>query len=94
MKSQLIVIKRDGSKEPFDLQKISVVTQAAGLEKNDADLLAERLSVWANSLGRQEVTTLEIRDAVLNELEGVNESIANFFRWYQKTKDIPHPETG
>lgn len=92
MNPNIKVIKRDGSKEAFDPKKIYRVVTAAGLEEKDAKKLTHDISVWIRALGKPEVTSLDIRDEVITELESLNESVAGFFRWYQKTKEIPHPE--
>ncbi len=90
MDEKILVIKRDGSKEPFDPEKISRVTLAAGLNQDQVQLLSRKLTLWASSLGTNEISSLDIRDQVLNELESIDENVARFFRWYQKTKDTPH----
>ncbi len=82
----LQIIKRDGSKEPFDLDKIARVVTAAGLEPDETDRLVNKLTDWINSLNKVEISSLEVRDQVLLALDSINTSVANLFRWYQKTR--------
>jgi transcriptional regulator NrdR family protein len=93
MSSDILVIKRDGSKEPFDPEKISRVVQAAGLEVDLAQKLTRDISIWINALGQSEVSSLKIRDEVITELESLDEYVAGLFRWYQKTKDLSYPDS-
>lgn len=83
------VTKRDGTNEVFDLQKISRVVAAAGLEQDEADALANTVQQKIIDSGRQVLTSLVIRDLVIGELHHINENAANLFTWYEKTKDGP-----
>jgi transcriptional regulator NrdR family protein len=86
----LQIIKRDGRVEDFDTEKIKKVVKAAGLSDVEADELSERISKWAHTLNREEVSSLEVRDKVIEELQELDEFAANLFAWYQKTKDGNH----
>lgn len=81
------VIKRDRSLEDFNPQKIKRVVMAAGLDEADAQNLTEKLEAWAHSLGKDKISSLEIRNRVIQELELIDEYTAGLFKWYQKTKD-------
>lgn len=81
------VVKRDGSTEDFDLEKIARVTQAAGLRPVEASEVAEILADWVESLGKSQVTAIEIRDKVFQELESRDKYASGLFAWYQSTKD-------
>ena len=81
------VIKRDGSLEDFEKDKIERVTKAAGLSQKQAKELALKIEKWAKSSGRKKITTLQIRDEVVPELKKLNKFAYNAFVWYQKTKD-------
>lgn len=81
------VIKRDGSIEEFDTEKVSRVVQAAGLEKPQADALALTVQQKIISSGRTSLSSLVIRDLVIGELHHLDENAANLFTWYEKTKD-------
>jgi len=81
------VIKRDGSLEDFEKDKIERVTKAAGLSQKQAKELALKIEKWAKSSGRKKITTLQIRDEVVPELKKLNKFAYNAFVWYQKTKE-------
>lgn len=82
----LQVIKRDGTSEPFSDKKIMRVVIAAGLTKRQAHIVVARLNAWAREQ-KGEVTSLQIRDQVLTEMQAQDAYSANMYAWYQKTKD-------
>lgn len=67
-------------------EKIARVTKAAGLEAKEAKLLASKVADWVHKSGKEQVSTLEIRDKVVAELRKVNQYVANLFEWYEKNK--------
>ena len=81
------VIKKGGTLEDFEKGKIEMVTIAAGLSRQQAKKLADDIEKWAGTSGKNQITTLQIRDQVLSELGKINEFAANAFLWYEKTKD-------
>lgn len=81
------IIKRDGTLEDFDANKISRVVQAAGLDAVQADRLAQEISGQLTNSGDQTISSLTIRDLVIKKLHHLNENAANLFTWYEKTKD-------
>lgn len=83
----LEVIKKDGRLEDFDPDKIARVVTAAGLKPEEGFALALNVDRWAKSQGKTQITTLEIRNKVIEELKKTNEQTANFFMWYEKGKD-------
>lgn len=84
---ELKVIKRDGSTEDFSTDKIRKVVIAAGLTPHQADVLIANLGKWAKMSQKVSVTSLEVRDQVLLQLEKIDAYAANMYRWYQKTKE-------
>jgi len=81
------VLKRDNTTEDFNPDKIKKVVRAAGLGEEQASKLVKNVSNWAIDLKKESITSLEIRDKVLEELERLDKPVADLFRWYQKTKD-------
>ena len=81
------VVKKDGTLEDFEKDKIERVTLAAGLSQAQAKKLAGDIETWAESLGKNQIPTLQIRNQVLSELNNLNQFAANAFLWYEKTKD-------
>lgn len=85
----IVVIKRDGTKEDYDSEKVDRVVVAAGLTPDQATSLVESVGEWLKEKSTHEVTSLEIRDKVLVELKKRDMYAANMFEWYQKTKENP-----
>lgn len=81
------VVKRSGLIEDFEQNKIAQVVKAAGLKSNQAKELAAKVAKWTKNTGKNQVTSLEIRDEVLQELPQYNNQAAQLFTWYQHTKD-------
>ena len=87
MEQILKVLKRDGTTELFDPQKICRVTKAAGLEPEQAEHLAKEVEQWVYSTGKNPIPSLEIRIHVLTLLEEIKPYSAGIYEWYEKTKD-------
>lgn len=81
------VIKRDGTLEDYTEEKIKKVVTAAGINPDEAKTLAGNITKWLEKNNMLKVTSLQIRDHVIDELKKVNQYAANFFIWYEKTKD-------
>lgn len=82
-----IVLKRDGSRENYDENKIIRVVTAAGLTPDQAEKLGNNVTKWVDSLNQTTVSTLQIRDKVIKGLKKVNDNAAGLFTWYEHTKD-------
>jgi len=83
----LKVIKRDGREEEFDPDKIARVTTSSGLRSQEGLGLALVIDRWAKSLNKEKLTTMEIRNKVIEELKKTNAYVANLFIWYERGKD-------
>lgn len=81
------VIKRDGQSEKFSLINIAKVAVAAGLTPEQAKSLAEKMSVWAEGLGMDHITSLQVRDKMLTELAAINPNAADLYKWYELSKE-------
>lgn len=81
------VVKRDRTVEDFDCAKITRVAAAAGLDSASAQVIADRVCQWAEGLGKGEVTSIEIKNQVLVEIQKVDKMVASAFAWYEKTKE-------
>ena len=86
------VIKKDGRREPFDGDKIRRSIQAAS---RDAGLPEERITVITDRIAesaiqfaadKDEVTTGELRERILTELNDVEPSVADAWRRHDETK--------
>ena len=84
------VIKRDGSKEPFDSGKIKNAIRAAakgaGVEEDKANAIVEQvtISVVQAVAGTEEVATTEIKEKALAQLDAIEPSIADAWRQYDQ----------
>jgi transcriptional regulator NrdR family protein len=86
------VIKKDGSKVPFDVEKIKrniiAASKEAGLEEEKQKEIAETVSdkVLKTLQEQVEVTHIEIRDLVLKELDSSAPVVAEAWRKYEANK--------
>lgn len=80
------VVKRDGTLENFDQDKIVRVVMAAGLTDAQAQELAAKVSEWVTKLEQEKITSLKLKDKVGEELKKLDEHAHDLYRWYQETK--------
>ncbi len=86
------VVKRDGAKEPFDAEKVKkavrTAAEKAGLPAERVDELVEQVSgvVLQYAAGKEEVTSSELRDLALGELDKVEPSVAEGWRKYDQER--------
>ncbi len=85
------VVKRDGSLEDYDEVKIVRVATATGLEPAQAQTLAAGITKWIKDNLLSKITTLQIRDKVLEDLKVADAPSADLYLWYEQTKDDPKP---
>ena len=81
------VIKRDGSVEEYSEFKIIRVMIATGINPEQAQKLSAVISKILKQQNLQKVSSLKIRDEVIERLKKINQDAANLFSWYQKTKE-------
>lgn len=83
------VIKSDGSKQNFNKDKITKVVHAAGLSKDKAQRLADRIENWIEKQsleGKKQIGSSDIRDKVSKLLEKEDRYAWGLYNWYEKTK--------
>jgi len=87
-----LVIKRDGTQEPFDVGKIRHAIEAAAME---AKLSGERVAELVRDVsavalecagGRDEISTTELRDAILKELDVVEPFASEAWRQHDRAR--------
>ena len=84
------VIKRDGSKEPFDAEKIKRAVEAAvdrvGLApERAAEVIKQALDVVMQFAGeKEEVLTFDLKSKILAELDKLEPSVAESWRKYDQ----------
>lgn len=88
----LEVIKRDGSKEPFNAKKIRKaiknVAKMAKLPRKRRDEVIEQVAVVTIQFveGKGEVATSEIREKILSELDRIEPAASTAWRDYEQRK--------
>lgn len=86
------VTKKDGTKEPFDAEKIKAAVEAAstqaGLSDEDSAATAQKvLDLVFPSFGdRQEVASTEIKEKVLAELDTIAPDVSASWKKYDEAK--------
>lgn len=85
-KSKISVRKRNGETEPYDSKNVYKVVKAAGLNDEESRKISDQVNNWIISQGKSEISSLEIRDQVINYLKEINTDIADLYRWYESTK--------
>ncbi|MDP2927153.1 MAG: ATP cone domain-containing protein [bacterium] len=84
------VVKRDGTKESFDPEKIKkgirAATRKANLSEERTVVVVEEVlaKVLQSAEGREEIPTLAIRDKILSELDVVEPAASAAWREYKK----------
>ena len=81
------VLKRKGDIEDYDESKIVRVVSAAGLPDEEAKKLGADVTKEINGLKVETISSLQIRDIVIEKLKEVDQRVADLFIWYQKTKE-------
>ena len=84
------VSKRNKSTEDYSPEKIMRVVKAAGLTQKEAMQLTSSITKRLKKRSRPEVTSLQIRDRVLVEIQKRNVAAAKKFIWFEKYKDKHH----
>jgi transcriptional regulator NrdR family protein len=85
--SSVTIVKRDKTREDFSLDKIDRVVRASGLTDEQVTIIRTNITSWIASLKRHEVTSVEVRDKVAEELKALDLYAYNLYMWYQKVKD-------
>ena len=87
------VIKKDGTKEPFDAEKIRKAIAAAAQrtdlpeEKKNEVVAQVAAKVIQMAEGKDEVATSEIRENILSELDSVEPAVSETWKKYEKEKE-------
>lgn len=86
------VIKRDGTKEPFDAEKIrksvTAAVERANLSEERRNEVVEQVSSAAIRLAgeKEEIPTAEIRGKILSELDVLEPSVSEAWRSHEQEK--------
>jgi len=86
------VIKKDGTKEPFDAEKIKDSIRAAAqqttLSEERKNEVVEQVAGAAIQMAgeKEEIATSEIKEKILSELDTIEPSISAAWREYEEEK--------
>ena len=88
--AQIMVLKKAGSKEPFDRNKlINGILKSTRKRTVDADALVDEIETELQNTLRLEVPSVELGDMVLEKLRAIDEiSYVRFASVYRQFKDI------
>jgi transcriptional regulator NrdR family protein len=86
------VTKKDGTKEPFDAEKIKKAIMAAAaridLPEERKNEVVEQVTASLVQMAdaKEEITTVEIREKILSELDALESSISEAWRKHDQEK--------
>jgi len=86
------VIKKDGTKAPFDAEKIEntirAAAQEAGLSEEKENQVVEQVTNTVIQMvnSKEEITTIEIKEKILSELDNIEPSVSAAWRKYEQEK--------
>ena len=88
--AQIIVIKKDGSKEPFDRNKlVNGILKSTRKRTVDADAIVDEIESELQNTLRLEVPSVELGDMVLEKLRAIDEiSYVRFASVYHEFTDV------
>ena len=88
--AQIIVVKKDGSKEPFDRNKlVNGILKSTRKRTVDADAIVDEIEFELQNTLRLEVPSVDLGDMVLSKLRDVDEiSYVRFASVYREFKDV------
>ncbi len=81
------VVKRNGTEEDYNPEKVIRVLKVSGLTEEEAKKLASSVTAWLKEDKKDKVTSLQIRDKVVVEVQKVNKVAADKYISYEKYKD-------
>ena len=87
------VVKKDGTKLPFDSEKIKESIMASAQEtdlseEKKKEVVDQVLSTVLQMIGeREEIETSEIKNKILQELDSIEPSISKAWRDYDEKKE-------
>ena len=88
--AQIIVLKKDGSKEPFDRNKlVNGILKSTRKRSVDADAIVDEIEAELQNTLRLEVPSVELGDMVLAKLRDLDEiSYVRFASVYHEFTDV------
>lgn len=81
------VVKRDKQIEDFNEAKIVNVLESCGISHEEAQQFSVRIFQWVTDTKKPLVTTLQIRDRIITELQKMNREAAEHYIQYEINRD-------
>jgi transcriptional regulator NrdR family protein len=81
------IVKRDKELEDFNEAKIVNVLEASGLNHEEAQNICKIVFQWAEDTKKPLITTLQIRDRIITELQKTNREAAEHYVEYELKRD-------
>ena len=85
---EIQVIKKDGSSQPYNQNKIERVTLAAGLKPEEGKILAEKVTAQIKMLQSDKIESATIRNLVSQELSKINQFAAGTRQSSRTTSEV------
>jgi transcriptional repressor NrdR len=94
-RTQVLVIKKDGRREPFRREKlgegISKACEKRPIPREEIEALLDRVENVIQGMGQSEVESRDIGEAVMGELAGIDQiAYVRFASVYRDFRDVNH----
>jgi transcriptional repressor NrdR len=94
-RTQVLVIKKDGRREPFRREKldegIAKACEKRPVSREDIEALLDRIESLVQSMGQNEVESRQIGELVMDELSRVDQiAYVRFASVYREFRDVNH----
>jgi len=94
-RTQVLVIKKDGRREPFRREKlaegVSKACEKRPIAREDIDSLLDRVETRVQSMGQSEVESRAVGEAVMDELARLDQiAYVRFASVYRDFRDVNH----
>ena len=86
MHQPLMVIKRDGTTEPYNPDNIYRVSRAAGLNEKDAKHVAAQITKTLQTHRKKQIHSTVLRTMMVGQLKKISAYAAGLYEWYEGTK--------
>lgn len=81
----VVVVKREGEEEAWNEDKIVTSMIRSGANGDEAMKATEKVKEWIQSNSNGKVSSIELRDKIIEELHSVNPVASETYRVYKKS---------
>ena len=94
-RTQVLVIKKDGRREPFRREKldsgVSKACEKRPISREEIEALIDRVETAVQTMGQSEVESREVGEIVMEELRGLDQiAYVRFASVYREFRDVRH----